>query len=123
MSFCPECGTDHHAGERSGGVGDEVKIAKIRADAEVEIAKIQRGMVREETAAEVEVEEIRAEADVEVAGELAEALADAEPPAEEPPAEPEPVMVEPEPDAPEMEPPVVTGGHHEAKSKPVWGWG
>ena len=83
MTYCGECGVDHHAGERKDSMGDEVKIAKIRADAEVEIARIQRGeakaVVQAETETEIAVTEIAAAAAVEIAAETGPPETETEP--------------------------------------------
>ena len=84
MSYCPECGVDHHAGERT-GIADEVRIAKINADRDIEVARISRGefVKTAEIAAETDVitTELETAAAVEVAAELADGGA---PAAEEP---------------------------------------
>jgi hypothetical protein len=119
--YCSACGQPHGATGKS----DAVRIAEIERDRAIEIAKLERGMAREEVAADVETTEIRAEADVEVAGELAGALA--ETPAPEPETEPEVVVTDPipEPDPVDDIAPPDTGQHHEPKTKSggMWGFG
>jgi hypothetical protein len=117
--FCPECGVDHHAGEREAetAMDREVEIARINAKRDVEVARVTAGMVKDEaeTAAEAEVAvaTVEAEAGVEAAEAVADVLEDVVSPE---PAETPPVVVEapaapagpaePEP-AEEVEPPPV----------------
>jgi hypothetical protein len=126
VSYCTECGQDHHPENSGGGKTAEVRIAEINARRDIEVARIQRGEVRQETEAAIEMTEIETEGQVAVAAELAEAIAEADAPEAEP--EPEPVVVtqdvgEPEPPAEDLAPPEVE--HHRepagaAKSRGFW---
>lgn len=88
----------------SGRESDEVKVAKINAERDIEVAKLARSETRDIIEAETEQTEIVAEASVEEAVVQADVLEDlAEP---EPANESDPVVVEipaadpePEPDA------------------------
>lgn len=108
--FCPECGQDHHAGERqeTAALDREVEIARINRKADIEIARIQAGSVRAEADADVDIAEVEAVSGVEAAEAVADALTEIAAPPEPEPAptivvEPEP---EPEPE-PEIEPEVM----------------
>ena len=59
--YCTGCGQPHGG---HGGESDEVKIAKINRDADIEIARLARSEARQEIEAEVEQTEIIAEAAV-----------------------------------------------------------
>lgn len=98
--FCSACGEEHGGSN----VAPEVEIARIQAKRDIEVAKIERGMVRQEAelAAETEVAvtELETQAAVVVAAELGDGgQAEAEEPetqaivVEGPPAE----LEEPEP--------------------------
>lgn len=58
--FCPECGTDHHLGERAerdkqlAEVASEVEIARITADRDIQVAKITAGAETKIAVAEAE---------------------------------------------------------------------
>jgi hypothetical protein len=125
MTFCPDCGIDHHAGERDGGgKSAEVRIAEINAKRDIEVARIQRGESRAETEAAIEMTEIETEGAVEVAAELADALAgpaDPEPETGADPAEPVVITEDPAPPADDITPPEVES-HHEpaAKAGGLW---
>ena len=101
--FCPECGTDHHAGERqeSAAVNAEVEIARVNAKRDIEVARINAGAIRTEVEAEVEIAEVEAVAGVEAAEAVADALTEIVAPPEPEPAPT--IVVEPEPE-PEPEP-------------------
>ena len=55
--FCPECGTDHHAGEREEqtALDREVEMERLRTKRDVEVARINAGVVRDVTETEAEV--------------------------------------------------------------------
>lgn len=100
---CPECGLVHSVPER--GESEAVRIARINADRDVEVARLQRAETRLETEAalaavevvtegEAEIAEIEAESGVEAAEAVADALA---------PPEPEPQIVEVPVSAPESD--------------------
>lgn len=103
--FCPECGQDHHAGERqeTAAVNAEVEMARINAKRDIEVARINAGAARVEAEAEVDIAEVEALAGVEAAEAVADALTEIVAPPEPEPAPT--IVVEPEP-APEPEPPV-----------------
>jgi len=121
--FCTGCGQQHggHSGE-----SDEVKIARINRDADVEIAKISRSEARQAIEAETEQTGIVADATVEAAVVEAEVLGDIV----APDPEPVPVVVEtdpgpesiPEPEPePAPEPPEIESAPEEEKSGGWWG--
>lgn len=126
--FCPECGADHHAGEReeTSALDREVEIERLRTKRDIEVARIQAGSVREMADAETEVAAIEAEAGVEAAEAVAEVLEDIVAP--DPPEEGSDGSVvvvqaleEPEPD-PDMPPPPEahedsSGTHEESREK------
>jgi hypothetical protein len=88
--FCPECGQDHHAGERAetAAADRELEIVRVNAKRDIEIARINAGAVR-------------TEAD---AGALTDIVT---PPEAEPAPAPE-IIVAPEPEPePETEPEVM----------------
>ena len=104
--YCSACGLPHGT---STGKSDEVRIAEIQRDKEIELAKIARGEIREivQTGAETEiaVAEIEAAGDEAVSENIGEALAGGgggegepvpiivnEPAGESEPAEEEPSM-------------------------------
>lgn len=89
--YCTGCGEVH-----GGGSGDspDVKIAKINADRDIEVARIQRSEARQAIEAETEQTETIAAAEVEQTAIEAEAIAEAGIP-------------EPEPEMPVIEAPVV----------------
>ena len=114
--FCPQCGVDHHAGEREAeAVADrEVTLAKIQADRDIKIAQITANTARDVAETENAIDTARAEGVAEgMETALGSAAVDgqgAEPGGEpiivetaEPEPEPE---AEPGPDA-DMVPPVI----------------
>lgn len=123
--FCTGCG-ERHGG--SHGKDAEVRIAEIQAKRDIEVAKIERGVIRQETevAAETEIAttEIEAEAAVAVAAEIGSGASEAEqepettaivvegPPADEP--EPQASIEPAESTAPEP-------GEPERKRLSYWG--
>lgn len=129
MHNCPECGLVHSAaGERP--ESDEVKIARLQAERDIEVARVAARTERDYNDTREEVAKIEADADVAQAEALAEAVADEitgdpEPPAEplpivleEPEAEPEP---EPEPDVPPPPPADdVVGAPVKEKARGMW---
>jgi len=117
MSYCPDCGVDHHAGEReeTAALDREVEMERLRTKRDVEVARIQAGAVKDvtetEVDAEVEVAAIEAEAGVEAAEAVAYVLEEVVSPPE-PEAAPVVVVDAPaEPAAPE--------GGEEAEPPPV----
>jgi hypothetical protein len=119
--YCSACGESH--GGRQ-GESDEVKVAKINADRDIEVARLARAEARQEIEAEIEQTEIIADAAVEEAVVEAAVLDDILNPEPEAAAEPEPTVVE-IPDA-EPEPETVPGpaeleeGPAETKKTGVW---
>lgn len=112
---CSACG-EMHGGP--GGETEAVKIAKIEADRDIQVARIQRSEARQEIEADVEIAGIGAEAAVDAAvaeaAVLEEVLSPPEPVTEpEPEPEPEPeVIPEPEPAGEE----VLSPPEHEVKA-------
>jgi hypothetical protein len=90
---CSACGEVHGG---SGGDSAEVRIAKIQADRDIEVARLQRAEMRQDIEATVAVAELGAETEVEVATVEAESgVVAAEAVAEAlAPPEPEPAVVE-----------------------------
>ena len=108
--YCSACGEIHggHSGD-----SEAVRVAKIQADRDIEVARIQRSEARQAIEAETEQTEIEAEAEVQAA--VAEAVvttsilaAESGPPAEEPAEAPvieaEPVAAEPVDEGPPAPP-------------------
>jgi hypothetical protein len=94
--YCTGCGEMHGGGARE---SDELKIAKVMADRDIEVARIQRGEARQaieagqetaelEAKTEVEIAAIEAETGVVAAEAVADAVAPQPAPEPEPPAEP-----------------------------------
>lgn len=77
--FCPECGTDHHAGEREERaiVDREIELAKINADRDIKVARIAAGQARAELETAEEIAEVQADAAVETAVAEAEVIVSA----------------------------------------------
>ena len=125
--FCTGSGCEAlHGGSRE---SDEVKIAKIGAERDIEVARLARSEAREEIAAEVEQTEIVADAAIEQTAIAAEATVDeavvqAEVLEEVVNPEPDPVQVEiaepeGEPEAVDA-PPEVESAPEETKSTGWW---
>jgi hypothetical protein len=117
MSFCPECGTDHHAGEHGrDGKTAEVKIAEIEANRDIEVARIQRGEMRTmgelNAETDVAVAEIEAGADVAAAEATAETVAAVLDAGGE--TEPPPVVIEAPPAETDEEPSIEPSDGHDA---------
>jgi hypothetical protein len=119
-NYCPECGSSVAQADPEVPVIDvteeapvtvaEVEIAKIGADRDVAIAKINAGIAVDETIHEAEVHAARAEGE---ADGMAEGITAVNP---EPDTEAAPVIVEPEPEPePSVEPPPVESHHREEK--------
>lgn len=104
MTFCTECGQDHHAGEREeqAALDREVEMERLRTKRDVEVARINAGVVRDVTEEVAETELAVAEVEAVAGTEAAEAVADALTAVvtPEPAAPAEPVVIE----APEPEP-------------------
>ncbi len=107
MSFCPECGIDHHAAERA-----EADAAKAETDRAVEIARLETKrdieVARINAGAATAISETEAEADVARAEGIAEGMEtvidSAAPDAPEPGGDPI-IVTEPAPEPePESEP-------------------
>lgn len=121
--FCPECGGDHHEGDRrEKSIADrEVEIARINAERDVNVARIQARIVRNELDTAEVIAETEGEAQVETAaaeaavlGEILNATGD---------QEPEPVIMntatvpEPEPDPTDDAAPPPAEDHEAADNK------
>ena len=94
--YCAACGEIH--GGSTGRESDELKIAKVNAERDVEIARLAHSAERREAEAVVEVAEVQAEADVaeavvEAEAQVAEAVVENEVLEEIVNPEPEPVVV------------------------------
>lgn len=74
MSYCPDCGADHHAGDREAqaAADREIEIERLRTERDIKVARIQAGVQREE------LETVEAVAEVEAEAEVASAVATAE---------------------------------------------
>lgn len=128
MVYCPNCGVDvTNYNPAAPSEPTEVVLARIDADARVQIARLEASARRAELATEEHVAEVQADAiveatEAEAAGEVAAAEAVAEVLADDPEPEPlpEPVVVEAAPEEPENSPPVTE--HHEParKSRGYW---
>ena len=94
MTYCTECGQDHHAGEREEqtALDREVEMERLRTKRDVEVARIQAGVVRDtveiEAETETEVAAVEAESGVEAAEAVADALTAVVTPEPAAPAEP-----------------------------------
>lgn len=102
--YCSACGEIHggHSGETEG-----VKIAKINAERDIEVARLARAEARQEIEADVTEAKIEAEIATDAAVIEAEVLGELitpAPAAAAPAPEPEIIETEPEPE-PEPEPP------------------
>ena len=111
--YCSACGEIHggHSGET-----EAIKIAKINADRDVEVARLARAEARQEIDAGVEETKIEAEAAVDAAvveAQVLEELATPEPVAVAGAPEPEVISeepeAEPEPETPPETEPVPSG--------------
>jgi len=126
MAFCPNCGHPQDGSAVAPAAPPEpveVVLARINADRDVNVARIEASARRSELATAEHVAEVQADAEVEAAEAVAEIVTAV---AEEPDPEPmaEPIVVEapaPEPE-PELDnaPPVVE--HHDARKKPTGWW-
>lgn len=115
MAFCPGCGTDLEAPFAAAAAtevgSDEVRIAKINADRDVEVARINASLQRSELETAETIAEVEAEAQVATAEAEAEVIAavisetggQGDEPDDPPPA---PVIVDndPPPDEPDAPP-------------------
>lgn len=123
VMFCPECGGDHHEGDRKekSAADREVEIARINADRDINVARINARMERAALETEEVIAEIEGEAQVETAaseaavlGEILNATSD---------QEPDPVIIdapptpEPEPDPTDDAAPPVADDHEPADDK------
>jgi hypothetical protein len=96
MRYCPDCGTGHDCESETGTRTDPgVEIARINADRDVAVARLQARQAREELETVEAVAEVQADAEVEAAVAEAEIVGAAIEAGIEP--EPEPVII----DAPE----------------------
>ena len=128
MHSCPDCGLAHgSAGEMP--ESDEVKIARLNKERDVEIARLQARQDKDWNETRVEVAEIEAGAEVDAAVATAELVGDAiEAGALEAEAEPgpDPVVVvdapEPEPE-PDLAPPADVTPAPAPRSKGLWPYG
>ena len=73
MTYCTECGQDHHAGEREAetALDREVEMERLRTARDVQVAKIQAGVIRDTV--ELEAETVTEVAELETEAELIEA--------------------------------------------------
>ena len=124
MSFCVDCGLDHHAGERTAAeqVNAEVEIERLRTRRDIEVARITASASKDIAETEAEPDLARAEGAVEGMAAVLDTIAGGgEPPAipggppiiVEPPAEEVPDEtpdIEPPPPAVEVTPPAKRGG-------------
>lgn len=121
--YCTGCGEMHGA---STADSEAVRIAKINADRDVEVARLARSEARQEIEAEVEQTETLAEAAVEQTAIEAEAIIEAGAPEPEPdvPVVEAPVMIEapdPEPEPETVsEPPEISPAPAAKKSAGWW---
>ena len=58
MTFCTECGQDHHAGEREEqtALDREVEMERLRTARDIQVARINAGVVRDVTEEVAETE-------------------------------------------------------------------
>lgn len=113
MSYCPECGVDHHIADREAEkIADrEVMLARIGADKEIKIAQINAGAVKELAETENALRTEHAEGITEGMETVLAAAGgggQAEEPGDVPPVVVEAPAEEPaEEPGPDMEPPIV----------------
>jgi len=129
MPYCPHCGNE--VGQLPGtepvaeAASAEVQIERIRADKEIEIAKIAARQDRDWNETRVEVAEVEAEAEVAAAVAEAEVIGAAIEAGIEP--QPEPVIIDaPEAiadDAPDDAPPEAGGSEPPAATRKTIGLG
>lgn len=128
--FCPNCGHNMEGPAAAAAAAEpvEVLIARINADRDVAVARLEASARRAELATEEHVAEVQADAiveatEAEAAGDVAAAEAVAEVMAGEPEPEPEPVVIDtapaPEPEPDNAPPPVQ---HHEPRGKSRGWW-
>jgi DNA repair exonuclease SbcCD ATPase subunit len=93
--FCPECGQDHHAGERAERAAEdrEIALAKINADRDIQVARINARIERDGLETAEEIAEIQADAEVDAAVAEAEIIGAALEASDIPEAEPIEVLV------------------------------
>ncbi|HUY44219.1 MAG TPA: hypothetical protein VMV92_00620 [Streptosporangiaceae bacterium] len=91
--YCSACGQAHGGGSRE---SDDLKIARLNAERDIQIARLARGEVKLEAEAAVEAAEVTAEAGIEQTAIVAETVAETgELPEPGPEPEPAPVVVVP----------------------------
>jgi hypothetical protein len=104
-------------------VNSEIEVARINAERDIQVAKLQARQMRQADETAVAIAEVESEAEVESAVAVAEVIAATEVEEE---AEPEPVVVvpepEPEPVLEESEPPEHGGSPVPHPSKKRKGW-
>jgi hypothetical protein len=122
--YCPECGGDHHAGERQEqtAADREIEIARINADRDINVARINARVIRNELDTAETIAETEGEAQVETAaaeaavlGEILNATGDQEP---EPLIIDAPPAPEPEPDPTDDAAPPPAEHHEDDDDKP-----
>ena len=122
MRFCPDCGTSHECEtEAARGPIPEIEIARINADRDKYVARVQARMGREELETAETIAETEAEAEIVSSEAAAEIIASED----EPEETGEPIVVEtapaPEPEPePEMVPPVAEPHRAAPKSRGWW---
>lgn len=68
MRYCPDCGTGHECeAATEGRENPEVAVARIQADRDIAVAKLQARIQREELATDEAIAETQADAEVESA--------------------------------------------------------
>lgn len=128
MRYCPDCGTGHDCEAETGSRTDPaVEIARINADRDVQVARLQARMQRDELETAETIAEVQAEADVAAAVAEAEIIGDAIETSGADTDMAEPVIIDaPEAiadDAPDDAPPEVEGSEPPAAKRKSIGLG
>lgn len=81
MSFCPDCGIDHHAGDREieAAADREVEIERLRTKRDIEVARITASAAKDISETEAETGTARAEGQVEGMETVLETISGGEP--------------------------------------------
>ena len=127
MSYCVDCGIDHHAEEREAAksLGEiELAIKRLEVNRDIELARINAGVIRDTAVAEAEAAEEHAEGVEEGLAAAVDAMTPDMPETEEP----APVVIhdgglpEGEPALDVAPPPVMVADDHDEEPKKAGWW-